>query len=57
MFAERVGVDLSELEIEEVRRVVPESELAFSLVPDRQGIGVRSGEPRAALRETADDGM
>jgi hypothetical protein len=38
---------------EEVRRVVPEAELAVSLMPDRQGIGVRSGEPRAALRETA----
>jgi uncharacterized membrane protein len=27
---------------EEVRRVVPEAELAYSLLPDRQGIGVRS---------------
>ena len=38
----------------EVRRVVPEAELAFSLVPDRQGIGVRSGEPCASWREAAD---
>jgi uncharacterized membrane protein len=29
---------------EEVRRVVPAAELAFSLMPDRQGIGVRCGE-------------
>ena len=29
---------------EEVRRVVPEAEVAYSLVPDRQGIGVRAGE-------------
>jgi uncharacterized membrane protein len=36
---------------EEVRRVVPEAELAFSLAPDRQGIGVGSGDPRAAPRE------
>jgi uncharacterized membrane protein len=31
---------------EEVRRVVPEAEVAFSLAPDRQGIGVRAGAPR-----------
>jgi uncharacterized membrane protein len=30
---------------EHVRRVVPESELAFSVAPDRQGIGVQSSDP------------
>jgi len=53
--AERIPVLDEQIALleEEVRRVVPEAELAFSLMPDRQGIGVRSGEPRAALRETA----
>jgi uncharacterized membrane protein len=39
---------------EEVRRVVPEADVGFALVPDRQGIGVRSGRSGAALREAAD---
>jgi len=43
-----------ELVEEEVGRVVPEAELAFHFLPDRQGIGVRSAAPRAALHETAD---
>ena len=54
--AERIPVLDEQIALleEEVRRVVPEAEVAFSLVPDRQGIGVRSGEPCAALREAAD---
>jgi uncharacterized membrane protein len=39
---------------EEVRRVVPEAELAFALAPDRQGIGVVSGHPGAPVREPAE---
>jgi len=52
--AERIPVLDEQLALleEEVRRVVPEAELAFSLVPDRQGIGVRSGEPWASRRES-----
>ena len=44
--AERVPVIDEQLALleEEVRRVVPEAEVAFALVPDRQGIGVRAGE-------------
>ena len=51
--AERIPVLDEQIALleEEVRRVVPEAELAFSLVPDRQGIGVRSGEPSASRRE------
>jgi hypothetical protein len=30
---------------EEVRRVVPDAELEYSLASDRQGIGVRAGSP------------
>jgi uncharacterized membrane protein len=42
---ERVPVIDDQLALldEEVRRVVPEPELAYSLVSDRQGIGVRAG--------------
>src|SRR4051794_9860824 len=49
--AERIPVldDQIALLEEEVRRVVPEAEVEFALVPDRQGIGVRSGEPRESL--------
>ena len=45
---ERIHVLDEQIELleEEVRRVVPEAELAFALEPDRQGIGVCSGEPR-----------
>jgi uncharacterized membrane protein len=53
--AERVAVIDEQIALleEEVRRLVPESELAFSLLPDRQGIGVRSGDSRAAQHATA----
>ena len=57
--AERIAVLDEQIALleEEVRRVVPEAELAFSLLPDRQGIGVRSGESWAAQHETATNGM
>jgi len=32
----------------------PKRSSHFHFLPDRQGIGVRSAEPRAALHETAD---
>jgi uncharacterized membrane protein len=43
--AERVPAIEQQLELleQEVRRVVPEAELAYALEPDRQGIGVRAG--------------
>ena len=43
--AERVPAIEQQLDMleQEVRRVVPEAELAYALEPDRQGIGVRAG--------------
>jgi uncharacterized membrane protein len=54
--AERIPVLDEQIALleDDVRRVVPEADVAFSLVPDRQGIGVRSGQPHPALREAAD---
>ena len=54
--AERIPVIDEQIALleEEVRRVVPEAEVAFSLVPDRQGIGVRCGAPCAVMREAAE---
>jgi uncharacterized membrane protein len=54
--AERIPVLDEQMALleEEVRRVVPEAELAFALAPDRQGIGVVAGHPGAVLREPAE---
>jgi uncharacterized membrane protein len=53
--AERIPVLDEQIALleEEVRRVVPEADVEFSLVPDRQGIGVRSGQRCAALGQSA----
>jgi uncharacterized membrane protein len=53
--AERIPVLDEQIALleEDVRRVVPEADVAFSLVPDRQGIGVRSGRRCAALHQPA----
>jgi uncharacterized membrane protein len=44
---ERVAVIDEQLALldEEIRRVVPDAELAYSLASDPQGIGVRAGSP------------
>jgi uncharacterized membrane protein len=55
--AERIAVLDEQIALleEEVRRVVPEAEVAFSLAPDRQGIGIRSGEARVREPERQRD--